>query len=172
MSPLFLVLCLTQTPPQLELDKVTLRRNDRGHLEAHLVLKQDLPDTLKKVTVRLIFVQEGSGLTPRTITDIPAPADMTFRAGQGWSHAGGAMTYRGKPAGFFIDLCPFKTWTTADAKTIIIPLTQTSLPDRKNFRLHREKGDFLVALVQAATLDDARTPISNTVSTMVNEAAR
>ena len=70
---LFTATTAAQDAPQVELDTVTVRRNDRGHLEALLVLKQPLPDSMKKVTVRLVFVQDGSGLTPKAVSDIPAP---------------------------------------------------------------------------------------------------
>lgn len=161
--------CTAQDATKAEVEKVTLRRNAEDDLEAVIALKEAVPDGLKKGTVRLLFIVDGAGLKPKTVTDVPAAGSIALRAGNGWSLSGGSLTNKGKPAGFLVDLGPLREWPMPDAKTIAVPLDSTTLFEGMPARLEREKGELFVAFVEYAKDGNTMVAVSNTASVKVSD---
>src|SRR5262245_34796250 len=114
--------CSTQDKAKVEIEEVKLRRDAQKGLEAVITLKEPLPQRLHKGMLRVLFITDGAGLKPKSVTDIPAAGSIGMRAGNGWSLSGGSLINRGKPAGFVVDVGPLQTWPMSDEKTIALPL--------------------------------------------------
>jgi hypothetical protein len=150
------------------IEEVKLRRDARGGQEAVITLKEPLPEGLHKGKLRVLFVIDGAGLRPKSVTDMPAAGSIGMRAGNGWSVSGGSLTHRGKPAGFVVDVGPLQKWPMADEKTITVPLDVDTLFPGMPARLEQQKGEVFVGFVENGKDGKAKVAVSNTASVKVS----
>jgi hypothetical protein len=156
-----------QGAPKVVIEEVKLRRDAQRGFEAVVSLKENLPESLHKGTLRVLFVAEGSGLRPKSVTDIPAAGSVGMRAGNGWSVSGGSLINRGKPAGFVVDVGPLQKWPMTDEKTITLPLDSDTLFSGMPARLEQQKGELFVAFIEYDKNGKSKVSVSNTVSVKV-----
>lgn len=143
-----------------------VREDDKHELSVNL----SNPGPKKDVGLRVLFLAAGSGLSPKSVTDIKASGSWAMHATGTWCSTSAGLSREGESIGFLTDIrYNGDRWPGANPKNIRVPLNSSNqalsfLNQALSFSALEREGVLLIGFVKYADDGNTKVPVSNTVS--------